>query len=166
MAFYTAAALKNELQQRGFRLTPQREKILRVFQTLPQGKHLSAEELRYWLDREGEKVSLSTIYRTVKLMAQLGILRELEFAEGHKHYELNKPSEHHHHLVCVQCHQTIEFKNEAIAELCSAQAEARQFELLDCQLTLHCVCLEAVQEGWPYLLPDNWVCPKAHRPLG
>lgn len=161
MAFYTAAALKSELRQKGFRLTPQRETILRVFQAIPQGKHLSAEDLYNLLQRQGEKISVSTVYRTLNLMARMGILRELELAEGHKHYELNKPSQHHHHLVCVQCHQTIEFKNELISEICGKQAQGVQYELLDCQLTLHAVCLEAVHKGWPYLLPKDWVCPKS-----
>ncbi|NJQ97605.1 MAG: transcriptional repressor, partial [Hydrococcus sp. CSU_1_8] len=105
---YTAASLKAELNSRGWRLTPQREKILHVFQNLPRGNHLSAEELYGVLEQREEGISLSTIYRSVKLMSRMGILRELELAEGHKHYELNQPyPHHHHHLVCIQCNKTI-----------------------------------------------------------
>ncbi len=161
MPFYTQAQLKSELRQLGCRLTPQREAILGVFQTIPQGNHLSAEELYSLLQRQGEKISLSTVYRTLNLMARIGILRELELAEGHKHYELNKPSQPHHHLVCVQCHQTIEFTSDSIAKICSKQADSSQFQMLDAQLTLHAVCLEALERGWPYLLPGDWICPKS-----
>jgi len=112
MSAYTASSLKAELNARGWRLTPQREKILHVFQNLPKGNHLSAEELQELLDKRGEGISLSTIYRSVKLMSRMGILRELELAEGHKHYELNQPyPHHHHHLVCIQCNKTIEFNS-------------------------------------------------------
>ncbi|MBK4730490.1 transcriptional repressor [Oxynema sp. CENA135] len=163
MSIYNAAALKAELRQRGFRMTAQRETILRVFQTIPQGKHLNAEELYNILQHQGEKISVSTVYRTLNLMAKMGILRELEFAEGHKHYELNKPSELHHHLICVECRQTVEFKSDWIAKIAKNQAKSNEFELLDCQLTLHCVCLEAFEEGWPYCLPEDWVCPKSQR---
>ncbi|WP_071516915.1 transcriptional repressor [Geitlerinema sp. PCC 9228] len=160
MALYTAASLKSELHQRGCRMTPQREKILHIFQTLPQGKHLSAEELYQILCDRHEPVSLSTVYRNVSLMARLGILRELELAEGHKHYELNRPHpEHHHHLVCVLCHRTLEFKNDSVLQTGYKQAEASQYQLLDCQMTIHAVCEEAVEAGWPSL-PENWTCPK------
>ena len=91
MFSYTAGSLKAELNSKGWRLTPQREIILQVFQNLPRGNHLSAEELHGLLEQRGETVSLSTVYRTVKLMTRMGILRELELAEGHKHYELAPP---------------------------------------------------------------------------
>jgi Fur family ferric uptake transcriptional regulator len=141
MSFYTATSLKSELNDRGWRLTPQRETILNVFQHLSRGKHLSAEDLYNLLEGEGEQISLSTIYRTLKLMARLGILRELELAEGHKHYELNQPyPHHHHHLICVRCNKTIEFKNDSILKIGTRTAKKEGYHLLDCQLTIHAVC--------------------------
>lgn len=159
-AVYTTTSLKSDLNQRGFRLTPQREKILDVFQRLPQGDHLSAEDLHNILKDGGERISLSTVYRTLNLMARIGVLREVELAEGHKHYEINPPyPNHHHHLVCVQCHRTMEFKNELVSKLGLKQAEAEGFHLLNCQLTIYGVCLEALRQGWPSLLPSDWSCP-------
>jgi Fur family ferric uptake transcriptional regulator len=141
MSLYTASSLKAELNERGWRLTPQRQTILQVFQNLARGKHLSAEELHSMLQGEGEQISLSTIYRTLKLMARMGLLRELELAEGHKHYELNQPYPyHHHHLLCVRCNKTIEFKNDSILKIGSKQAKKDGFHLLDCQLTIHAIC--------------------------
>ena len=141
MSFYTATSLKAELNERGWRLTPQRETILQVFQNLPKGNHLSAEDLYNELQTDGERISLSTIYRTLKLMARLGILRELELAEGHKHYELNQPyPHHHHHLICVRCNKTIEFKNDSILKTGTRTAKKEGYHLLDCQLTIHAVC--------------------------
>ncbi|MEL6222721.1 MAG: transcriptional repressor [Cyanobacteria bacterium J06627_8] len=138
---YTPSSLKAELHERGWRMTPQREKILIFFQNLPEGKHLNAEELCELLEKEGEKVSLSTIYRNLKLMARMGILRELELAEGHKNYELNRPHpHHHHHLVCVRCGKTIEFKNDSILKTGIRTAEKEGYHLLDCQLMIHAIC--------------------------
>ena len=115
MSFYSDDALKSELNARGYRSTPQRQKILNIFQTLTQGNHLSAEDLHDVLRDDGERISLSTVYRTLHLMVYMGLLRELELAEGHKHYELNRPlRDHHHHLVCVQCGQTVEFQENKI----------------------------------------------------
>lgn len=162
MAPYTAASLKSELNARGWRLTPQRETILHVFQNLHRGNHLSAEELYELLQQRGEPISLSTIYRSVKLMARMGILRELELAEGHKHYELNQPfPNHHHHLVCIQCNRTIEFKNDTILKQGMKQVEKEGFQLIDCQLTIHTICPEAVRMGWPSALPSNWCCTRS-----
>lgn len=138
---YTATSLKAELNNKGWRLTPQRETILQIFQNLPDGNHLSAEDLHMRLEQEGHGISLSTIYRTVKLMARMGILRELELAEGHKHYELNQPyPHHHHHLICVRCNKTIEFKNDSVLKIGSKTAQKEGFHLLDCQLSVHAVC--------------------------
>lgn len=138
---YTAAALKAELNERGWRMTPQRETILETFQNLPKGEHLSAEDLRDILQDQGERVSLSTIYRNLKLMARMGILRELELAEGQKRYEINQPSpHHHHHLICVRCNKTIEFKNDSVLKVGARTAKKAGYHLLDCQLTIHAVC--------------------------
>ena len=162
MPAYTAASLKAELNARGWRLTPQREKILLIFQNLPRGNHLSAEELHEVLDKDNEGISLSTIYRSVKLMSRMGILRELELAEGHKHYELNQPfPHHHHHLVCIQCNKTLEFNNDSILKHSLKQSENEGFQLIDCQLTVMAICPEALRMGWPSALPSNWSCTRA-----
>jgi Fur family ferric uptake transcriptional regulator len=95
-------------------------------------------------------------------MARMGILRELELAEGHKHYELNQPfPNHHHHLVCIQCNRTIEFKNDSILKQGMKQVEKEGFQLIDCQLTIHTICPEALRMGWPSALPSNWYCSRA-----
>ncbi|MFM1842178.1 MAG: Ferric uptake regulation protein [Cyanobacteriota bacterium] len=158
---YTADSLKAELNARGWRLTPQREKILKVFQNLPEGEHLSAEELHERLEKNKEGISLSTIYRSVKLMSRMGILRELELAEGHKHYEIQQASpHHHHHVVCVQCNRTIEFKNDSVLKQSLKQCEKEGFQLIDCQLTVTTICPEAIRMGWPSTLPSNWTCTR------
>lgn len=141
MSFYTASSLKAELNERGWRMTPQRETILQVFQNLNKGEHLSAEDLYQLLQSQDEKISLSTIYRTLKLMSRMGILRELELAEGHKHYEINQPYPyHHHHLICVRCNKTIEFKSDSILKVGSKIVKKEGYYLLDCQLTIHAIC--------------------------
>lgn len=161
MSFQNLAMLKSFLNQRGFRLTPQRQTILQIFQTLPQGNHLSAEDLHKILRRQGERISLSTVYRTLHLMAYMGVLRELELAEGHKHYELNSPNRHqHHHLVCVQCNRTMEFESDLIDRIGSKQAESEGHYLLDCQLTIYVICPEAMQQGWNKTLPREWSCSR------
>lgn len=132
--------LKSELHDKGGRMTPQRETILKVFQDLPQGHHLSAEDLYHCLAAQGTPISLSTIYRNVKLMARMGILRELEFTETHKRYELNQSHPDHHHLICVKCYRTIEFQSKFATNIGVKTAQQEGYQLLDCQLSVHAIC--------------------------
>ncbi|CAN5841222.1 transcriptional repressor [soil metagenome] len=141
MVAYTPSALKAELHERGWRMTPQRETILTTFQNLPEGRHLSAEDLCEMLKEGDDPIGLSTIYRNLKLMSRMGILRELELAEGQKRYEINQPSPyHHHHLICVRCSKTVEFKNDSVLKVGAKTAEKSGYQLLDCQLAIHAVC--------------------------
>jgi Fur family ferric uptake transcriptional regulator len=128
-----------DLRRRGYRLTPQREAILRVFQTVPSGTHLSAEDLHQHVADSG--ISLATTYRTLKLLASMGLLRELDLAEGHKHYEPNTPqSAPHHHLVCVSCSQAIEFEKTELYDLGLQVANAHGYRMLDVQYKVYGVC--------------------------
>ena len=141
MPAYTPSALKAELHERGWRMTPQRETILRTFQNVSEGQHLSAEDLCGLLKDQGEPIGLSTIYRNLKLMSRMGILRELELAEGQKRYEINRPHpHHHHHLICVRCNKTVEFKNDSILKAGAKTVDKYGYQLLDCQLSIHAVC--------------------------
>ncbi|MEB3284835.1 MAG: Fur family transcriptional regulator [Candidatus Sericytochromatia bacterium] len=140
--------VQESLRQRGYRLTSQRETILQLFQELPEGTHLSAEELHMRLRDHANGISLATTYRTIKLLASLGLLRELDFAEGHKHYEIATTEEApHHHLVCVSCSQAIEFEEASLLELGQAVANGHRFHLRDVQLKVFGLCPECQTEG-------------------
>lgn len=145
MTFLSDEALKDELNARGYRSTPQRQKVLSIFMELAQGEHLSAEDLHKILEEDGERISLSTVYRTLHLMVYMGLLRELELAEGHKHYELNRPLKDHHHLVCVHCNTTLEFVENSVAKIGERTAQASGYHVLDCQLTLYGICANCAQ---------------------
>jgi Fur family transcriptional regulator, ferric uptake regulator len=137
----TREELSDILRQKGFRLTPQREKILDIFFQLPTGEHLSADELQNHLQGESSEISLATSYRTLKLLASLGVLRELDFAEDHKHYELARnPKSPHHHIICLDCGRTDEFESEEIIRLSEELAVERGFRIVDVQLKLFAIC--------------------------
>ena len=146
VTFLSDAALKDELNARGYRSTPQRQKVLSIFMSLTQGEHLSAEDLHKILENSGERISLSTVYRTIHLMVYMGLLRELELAEGHKHYELNWPLRDHHHIVCVHCNKTLEFTESSISEIGAGTAKMAGYHVLDCQLTLYGICSHCIEK--------------------
>ncbi|WP_228038580.1 Fur family transcriptional regulator [Nodosilinea sp. LEGE 06152] len=133
--------LKTVLNKEGFRFTSQRQKILDLFQSAALGHHLNAEEIHQQLLDQGEKISFSTIYRALHVMVQLGLLQELELAEGRKYYELNTPfMDQHHHLVCVHCGDVQEFEDAKMTQVGSSESAARGFSLLNCQFTVYGIC--------------------------
>ncbi len=133
--------LKEALNREGFRLTVQRQKILALFEASANRHHLSAEEIHQHLSDQGEKISVSTVYRALHVMVKLGLLQELELAEGRKYYELKSPIwEQHHHLVCVQCGDVQEFEDDAITSVTTQETQDRGFALLNGQFTVYGLC--------------------------
>ncbi len=136
------ASVIKALRDKGFRFTPQREKILQIFQELPEGEHLSADELFQIVKKEASDVSLATLYRTLKLLVSMGALRELDFSEDHKHYELiRNPESPHHHIICMDCGKTAEFESPEIIALAEKIAVEKNLELVDVQLKIFANCL-------------------------
>lgn len=132
----------DSLRKRGHRITAQRETILQIFREQPHGHHLSAEELHGKLIEKGSNVSLATAYRTLKLLSSLGLLRELDFAEGHKHYELKQESLPHQHIICVGCNATLEFEDHFLEEAGQKIGARHGFEVIDAQFKVFGLCPE------------------------
>lgn len=128
------------LRKRGHRITAQRETILQIFREQPHGNHLSAEELHAKLAEQGSNVSLATAYRTLKLLSSLGLLRELDFAEGHKHYELKQDTVPHQHIICISCNTTLEFEDHFLEEAGQKIGARHNFEVIDAQFKIFGLC--------------------------
>lgn len=130
-----------ELRKKGYRVTPQRETILEFFQKMPEGDHLSAEELLDVFKKNNIKISLATLYRNLKFLVSQGLLRELDFAEAHKHYEYIEHGSIHHHLICNICGNTIEFDDDSLIDVVKkAAAQKNDFQVVDFQLKIFGVC--------------------------
>ena len=130
------------LRSKGFRVTPQRELIMSIFHEKGD-KHLSAEDVFEILTNKGEQISLATTYRTLRMLVEMGILRELDLAESHKHYELLDPNAApHHHIICLNCNKTIEFEDEEINRLGEMIAKKYNIEVVDMQFQIFANCLD------------------------
>ena len=129
------------LHQDGKRLTPQRLKVLNLFENIGSGNHLSAEEVHAKLIASNSKVSLATIYRTLRLLVQMGFLHELELSEGGHRYELlSNDFPDHHHLICIRCGRTEEFENDDVLEAGRIAAEKNGFKLIESSLNVRAIC--------------------------
>jgi len=135
------SSLRTTLNDRGQRLTPQRQRVLDLFERIGEGSHLSAEEVHLRLVRSQERVSLATVYRTLRLLSSMGLLQELELPEGGRRFELAGDAHRdHHHLVCVRCGRTEEFESGAVLAAGEAAAGAFGFRLLECVLNVRALC--------------------------
>lgn len=140
-------ALRSTLHDRGQRLTPQRQRVLALFEQIGAGTHLSAEQVHQRLLAQAEKVSLATVYRTLRLLSSMGLLQELELPEGGRRYELTSDSHRdHHHLVCVRCGRTEEFEDGAVLLAGDQACLQHGFHLLECVLTVRAVCPRCAQQ--------------------
>jgi len=112
------------LRAEGKRVTPQRRLLLEVIR---QGKgHLDADEI-YRLARERDpRISLSTVYRNLNLLAELGVISALHLDEEHHHYELRDASEHYH-LICSECGAVVEFDSALVGKLMTDVSEEQDF---------------------------------------
>ncbi|MBX9670230.1 MAG: transcriptional repressor [Candidatus Obscuribacterales bacterium] len=135
------------LRKRGHRVTAQRELILQIFRNLPHGQHLSAEELHGKLLERGSSVSLATAYRTLKLLTSMGLLRELDFSEGHKHYELKQDDLPHQHIICTRCNSTLEFEDHFLEEVGQKIGARYNFDVVDAQFKIFGLCPECRKGG-------------------
>ena len=135
------AVLRSSLHDRGQRLTPQRQLVLTLFERIGHGTHLSAEDVHQHLLRDGERVSLATVYRTLRLLSSMELLQELELPEGGRRFELAGDAHRdHHHLVCVRCGRTEEFESMAVLAAGEEAAGRHGFRLLECVLNVRALC--------------------------
>lgn len=140
--------LRTTLHDRGQRLTPQRQRVLTLFEQSGSGSHLSAEEVHQRLLGQQEKVSLATVYRTLRLLSSMGLLQELELPEGGRRYELACDAHRdHHHLVCVRCGCTAEFEDPAVLLAGEHASQRHGFRLLECVLNVRALCPRCAAEG-------------------
>ncbi|MFM7676516.1 MAG: Fur family transcriptional regulator [Synechococcus sp.] len=136
-----ASGLRSSLHDRGQRLTPQRQRVLALFERIGEGTHLSAEDVHQSLLRAEGRVSLATVYRTLRLLSSMGLLQELELPEGGRRFELAGDTHRdHHHLVCIRCGRTEEFENEAVLTAGEGAAAAHGFRMLECVLNVRALC--------------------------
>ncbi|MFQ6133971.1 MAG: Fur family transcriptional regulator [Armatimonadota bacterium] len=110
----------------GLRRTPQREAVVREF--LGCEHHCSPEEIYDLLRRKGRRVGFSTVYRTLKLLTDCGLAREVQFEEGVTRFEHLYGHDHHDHLICLKCGALIEFSNSTIERVQDEVAAEHGFE--------------------------------------
>ncbi len=131
---HTMESICRKLHSSDYRITPQRQTILKVF-IENASKHLSAEEIYYLVKEKHPEVSLATVYRTLDLLAELGILQKMNFNDGRSRYEFteqdNQHLHHHHHMICLRCGKVTEFEDILLDSLEDVIAKRTNFKIVD-----------------------------------
>jgi Fur family ferric uptake transcriptional regulator len=123
---------------KGMRMTEQRRVIARVLQTSTD--HPDVEELYRRASAVDPNISISTVYRTVKLFEDAGIIERHDFRDGRSRYE-TLPEEHHDHLIDLRSGKVIEFRSEEIEQIQELIARKLGYKLVDHRLELYAVPL-------------------------
>ena len=126
-------------ERAGMRMTGQRRVIARILSE--SDDHPDVEVLHRRAVLEDSGISIATVYRTVKLFEEAGILTRHDFGDGRSRYETIS-EDHHDHLIDLQSGKVIEFSNDAIEELQRQVAEKLGYKLVDHRLELYGVPLE------------------------
>jgi Fe2+ or Zn2+ uptake regulation protein len=118
-------------------MTRQRALILEIIR---QG-HLDADGIYHQAKNKQPRLSLSTVYRTLRRLKELGLIEELHFDETHHHYEV-KTSAEHHHLVCLGCGKVVEFECLVSPKMKENIGRAKGFEVTSAEVRMTGYCSE------------------------
>ena len=124
---------------KGMRMTEQRRVIARVLGTSED--HPDVEELYRRCVKIDDRISISTVYRTVKLFEDAGIIERHDFRDGRSRYE-QMPESHHDHLINLRTGKVIEFQSEEIERLQAEIARKLGYRLVDHRLELYAIPLD------------------------
>jgi Fur family ferric uptake transcriptional regulator len=124
---YTPKRIEGILRQRGYKITPQRRSVLDAI--TGSHEHLTPAAIYERVRREHPGIGLVTVYRTLEILAGLGLVCELHTGDNRRRYLMRRPSEHHHHLVCSDCGTVLDFTGCDLSELEERLARETSFRI-------------------------------------
>ena len=135
--------LKNNLKEKGYKLTPQRRAVVDTI-IKNEGQHLTAEELYELVKVDCPEIGLATVYRTVLLLEELGVVCKLDLNDGCSRYELVHENENHqhHHLICTNCGKVIEVEGDLLESLEHTIEEKYVFKIKNHSVKFYGLCSE------------------------
>ena len=154
----------DHIQKKGLKRTAQRDLILDVF--LRSERHLSNEDLYRLVQEQDASVGQTTVYRTLKLLTDAGLAREVRFGDGRTHYEHNYKHEHHDHMICSECGKIIEFYSAELEALQDAMAAKHRFEISQHLLRIIGICAECRRARKQKANSDTGFQPKVRTATG
>jgi Fur family transcriptional regulator, ferric uptake regulator len=132
--------LDEYLDRMSLKQTQPRRIIVQIF--LGMNTHVDAEELHRRVREEGHDIGLATIYRTLNLLTEAGLVEQKSFQDGKSVFEIATPDSHHDHLMCTECRRMVEFEDHEIEALQTKIAIKYGMELRSHRLDLFGRCVD------------------------
>lgn len=138
--------IKDKMKEAGYKLTYQRLAIVKVLMD-HSDDHLSSESIYDIIKKTNPEIGLATVYRTMSLLSEIGIVSSLNLEDGCTRYELitDNDAHHHHHLICRNCGKVIEVEEDLLEELETKIINEYDFKILDHKLKFYGICSECKQ---------------------
>ncbi len=130
----------DHIQAAGLRRTLQRDLILETF--LSTEEHLTSEDLYWLIHKQDPTIGHTTVYRTLKLLTEAGLAREVRFGDNKTYYEHHYNHDHHDHMICTECGRVIEFFSPEIEALQDQMADNFGFKPTHHSLRLWGICAD------------------------
>lgn len=131
---------KEYLRDHQLKYTPERQMLLQ--EVLNNPEHFEAEQLLISLRQSGKRVAKATIYRTLPLLVDCGIIKQVQFGDSMAHYEHTFGQEPHDHMVCHQCRRIIEFDSSEVLRLREELAARFNFEPVSHRFQISGLCAQ------------------------
>jgi len=154
------------LQDGQYRITPERFEVLDAI--LQWDDHFDADNLFIYLKNNGSKVSRATVYKTLNLLHECGLVSRYRFSQGHAQYEKTTDRPHHDHMVCTKCGKIIEFENSRVVRLQDDTCAVYGFKPTYHSFQIFGICLDCTSQpvgrssGREHAVQDHAIPVGAH----
>jgi Fur family ferric uptake transcriptional regulator len=124
---YTEKRIESVLKRRGYKITPQRRTVIKAI--IATREHLTPAAIHEKVRDKHPGIGLVTIYRTLEILAGLGLICETHAGGSCRSYLMRRPAEHHHHLICADCGTVIDFTDCGLTGLERKLAKETNFKI-------------------------------------
>ena len=137
--------LSSFLKERNLR--PTKERFLLLEEIMRSDGHFDADQLFASLNSRGLKASRATVYNTLDLLVECGIISRYRFGENHSRYEKALGRPRHDHLICLKCGDIIEFVNKKLDKIQGEVCEEQDFKFQSSTLQIFGICSKCQKKG-------------------
>jgi Fur family ferric uptake transcriptional regulator len=133
----TTSSIEKKCQEKSLKMTGQRKVIAKVLSDA--NDHPDVEEVFKRASEKDDSIGIATVYRTIRLFEENGIVEKHDFGDGRARYEEAHDEKHHDHIINIRTGEIIEFFNEEIEKLQEKIADSHGFELVDHKMELYVI---------------------------
>lgn len=133
-----------KLKEKGYKLTPQRKVVIDII-LRDNHRHLNTEEIYEQVKKTYPNIGLATVYRTLIVLDELGIITRMNFDDGCIRYEMNSDEHQHHHLICKNCGRVIEVMEDLLEDLEVTVEQKYRFKIIDHNLKIYGLCEDCMK---------------------